>query len=284
MTFGLLAVAGLAAPALAAPVELHTTHQLGIALFPEGVQYMFEVEGRLPLWKSDHFLLADGHVALAAHAEVTPSFPRGGPVLRIAPVAFWDATFRAYGTWYFGAFSSILPFDDPAFEATRENKRGLVADGVRSGGWGIRLDAETRLKGKAGPVILVLELQYRKHHVELYDGELAWFWEPTEMINVAGDGEVINRNGYLFFELVKPTKASEAGPANDRKLWIGALGMWQTSPQSGDRNIRLGPVLFWKPADGPTVPTFILGSQAWLDSSFHPTFPPYTFLAAQWAN
>ncbi|MDP2313111.1 MAG: hypothetical protein Q8P41_09425 [Pseudomonadota bacterium] len=274
----------LAAGALAAPVELHTTHQVGAALFPEGVQYMFEAEGRLPLWKSDHFLLADGHVALAAHAEITPSFPRVGPVLRIAPVAFWDATFRAYGTWYFGAFSSILPFDDPAFRATRENKRALIDDGVRTGGWGLRVDAETRLKGKAGPVIVVLELQWRHHHIEVPGGELEWFWEPTEMLNVSGTGEVINRNGYLFFELIKPTTATEAAPADDRKLWIGALGMWQTSPQSHDRNIRVGPVAFWKPANGHKVPTLIVGTQAWIDSSFTPVFPPYTFVAANWAK
>ncbi|MDP2310069.1 MAG: hypothetical protein Q8P18_28895 [Pseudomonadota bacterium] len=277
-------LSALVAPAHAAPVELHTSHQLGVALFPEGVQYVFEAEARLPLWKSDHFLLADGHIALAGHAEITPSFPRVGPVLRIAPVAFWDATFRAYGTWYIGAFSSILPFDDPAFEATKANKRELVADGVRTGGWGLRLDAETRLKGRAGPVIVVLELQWRHHHVEAYDRDLEWFWDPSEMLNVSADGDVINRNGYLFFELIKPVKPAEGVPANDRKLWIGALGMWQSSPQSGDRNIRLGPVLFWKPANGPTVPTMIVGSQVWLDSNFTPVFPPYTFVAANWAR
>ncbi len=273
----------LVATAHADPVELHTTHQVGAALFPEGVQYVFEAEGRLPLWKSDHFLLADAYVSLAGHAEITPSFPRGGAVLRIAPVAFWDATFRAYGTWYFGAFSSILPFDDPGFEATKANKRELIADGVRTGGWGLRFDAETRLKGKAGPVIVMLELQFRHHHVEAFGQELEWFWEPTEMINVSADGDVINRNGYLFFELIKPVKAAEGVPANDRKLWVGALGMWQTSPQSGDRNIRVGPVLFWKPANGPTVPTLIVGAQAWVESSFAPVFPPYTFVAASWA-
>lgn len=279
----MLGVMVLVGTALAAPVELHTTHQLGVALFPEGVQYVFEAEARLPLWKSEHVLLADAHIALGGYAALTPSFPRVGPVLRIAPVAFWDATFRAYGTWYFGAFSTILPFDDPTFEATRENKRSLIDEGFRTGGWGLRFDAETRLKGRAGPVIVVLELQLRHHHVEVPNQDLDWFWDPSEMLNVSADGDVINRNGYLFVELVKPVKAAEGVPADDRKLWVGALGMWQTSPQSGDRNLRVGPVLFWKPASGPTVPTIIVGSQAWLESNFANTLPPYTFVAANWA-
>jgi hypothetical protein len=277
-------IALLAAAALAAPMELRTTHQVGVALFPEGVQYMFEVEGRIPLWKSEHFLLADGHVALIGHAELTPSFPRVGPVLRIAPVAFWDATLKAYGTWYFGAFSSILPFDDPEFEATRLAKRALVREGERTGGWGIRFDAETRLKGKAGPVIVVLELQYRRHHVEVPDRDLAYFWEPTEMLNVAADGEVINRNGYLFFELIKPVKRTAEVAADDTKLWVGAIGMWQSSPQTGDRNIRVGPIASWKPANGLQVPTLLIGAQAWVDSNFVPVLPPYTFVAASWAR
>ncbi len=268
----------VAAVALAAPVEMHTTHQVGVAMFPEGLQYVFEGEARIPLWNSEHFLLKDANVAIIGHAELTPSFPRAGAVLRISPVAFWDVTLRAWGTWYFGAFSSILPFDDPTFEATRDAKQGLVASGVRTDGWGVRYDVETRLKGKAGPVILVLELQVRHHEVTASSGDFAWFWEPTEMINVAATGEVINRNVYLFYEVIKPADEQ------DRKLWIGAVTFWQWSPQSDDTNVRVGPVAFWKPAPGPKWPQLIIGAQAWVESNFTPVFPPYSFVAASWTR
>ncbi len=277
-------IPALLGAALAAPAELHTLHQVGIAAFPEGLQYFVEAEARIPLFDSDHVLLKDSHIAVIGHAEITPAFPRIGPTLRIAPIAVWDVTFRAWSTWYFGAFSSILPFDDPSFPATQENKRALIAAGERYSGWGVRFDAETRLKGKVGPVIAVFELQYRRHHVTVPGYDLQWFWEPSDMINIAADGEIINRNGYLFYEVQKPREAGADAPANDAKLWAGLVGFWQTSPQSGDRNIRLGPVAFWKPAHGPKVPTLIVGAQAWIDSNFTPTFPPYSFVAATWTR
>lgn len=275
-------ILSLLGAALGREVELHTLHQIGLATFPAGLQYFFEGEARIPLWNSDSVLLRDAHVAIIGHAEITPAFPRVGPTVRIAPVAVWDATFKAWTTWYFGAFSSILPFDDPSFRATPEAKRALVADGKRVSGWGVRFDAETRLKGRLGPVIAVLELQYRKHHVTTADGDLAWFWEPSDMLNLAADGEVINRNAYLFYEVKAPRAADAERPADDAKLWLGLVGFWQTSPQSDDRNIRLGPVAFWKPKDGPRWPTLVLGAQPWLDSNFAAVLPPYSFVAAIW--
>jgi hypothetical protein len=268
----------LIAPLAAAAPELHSTHQIGIASFPLGAQYIFEEEVRFPLWGSDNPLLRDAAVSVFAHAELTPSFPRVGPVVRIAPVAFWDATFRLWGTWYFGAFSSILPFDDPEAAATAEVKRAVVASGARSGGLGIRADAETRLKGKVGPVIAVLEVSYRRHHVEAFETDLDYFWEPTEMLLVPADGAVLNRNAYLFGELRKPTAE------DDRKLWIGAVAFWQLALGTQDENLRIGPVAFWKPAVGPNVPTMIIGSQAWVESRFVEPLPPYTFVAASWAR
>lgn len=265
-------------PLAAAEPELHTMHQLGIASFPLGAQYIFEGEARVPLWGSDHPLLRDAAVSFIGHAELTPSFPRVGPVVRIAPVAFWDVTLRFWGTWYFGAFSSLLPFDDPDAAATAEVKRAVIDSGARSAGWGIRADAETRLKGKVGPVIAVLELQYRRHHVEAYTGDLEWFWEPTENLLVPADGAVVNRNAYLFVEVIRPEDDQ------DRKLWLGAVGFWQLAPATGDENVRLGPVAFWKPAPGPSVPMLIIGAQAWLESRFVPTFPPYSFVAASWSR
>jgi hypothetical protein len=274
----------LIATAVAEEAELHTRHQVAIALFPEGLQYVFEAEARFPLWKSDHILLRDAHVAIVGHAELTPSFPRAGAVLHIAPVAVWDVTLRAYGTWYFGAFSSLLPFEDPEFQATRANKRALIADGVRTGGWGTRVDVETRLKGKVGPVIAVIELQYRHHDVNSAGEDIQWFWEPTEMLNVAGTGEVINRYAYMFYEVREPVSAAPGVPADDRKLWIGAAGAWQSSPQSGDTNVRVGPIGFWKPAHGPTAPTLMIGALVWVESNFADPFPPYTFVAANWTR
>ena len=224
-------ILALLGAALAAPAELRQTHQVAVAGFPTGLQYIYEAEVSFPLWNSDNVLLRDANVALIAHAELTPSFPRMGPALRISPIAVWDVTLRAWSTWYFGTFSSILPLDGPDFEATAAAKRELAAEGERRSGWGVRLDAETRFKGRAGPMIAMLELQYRHQSVQVAGEDLVWFWDPTEMLEVAADGEVFNRNLFVFYEARRPRAATADDPGDDSKLWIGAVGFWQTSVQ-----------------------------------------------------
>ncbi len=270
------------APVPSSRVQFHTSHQIAVAAFPAGAQYLFGVEGRVPLWGSDHVLLKDSYVSLGAQAALTPSYPRVGPVLTFAPVAFWDVTLSAYGTWYFGSFSSLVYFDDPGFSATTANKQALIDAGARTGGWALGASAETRLKAKVGPVVAVLEGQYRRHLVRAPEVEIAWFWEPTERLNVPADGDVFNGNAYVFVEIRAPRPATDGAPADDRKLWVGVVGMWQLCPQSGDENVLLGPVAFWKPASAPAAPTLIMGAQAWLESGFTPVLPPYTFVAARW--
>ena len=239
------------------PLEAHALAQIGAALFPEGVQVLAEGELRQPLGSSSHVLLKDSHVSLLLHAEMTPSFPRGGPVLHIEPVAFWDVTFRAFGTYYFGAFSSIIPLEDPATTKT---------PGDRQAGAGLRLDAETRLKAKVGPIIAVVEAGVRHHQVW---SELEWFWEPSEMLTIPREGLVIRRSAILLLE-----------PREEPPVRIGFLGNWDSCPATDDENVRLGPLLMWKPT--PKTPTLYAGTQAWLVSRFADPFPPYVFLAAAW--
>lgn len=258
--------------------EYHSTTQVAIAAFPEGAQVIWEPEWRFSLSDSEGVLFKDAHIALIPHVEVTPSFPRGGPIVRFAPIAFWDAAIRLQGTWFWGAFSSLLPLESPTIAATRAEKRALIAAGERQGGWALRLDLTTRLKMKVGPLIALAEFEARRHHVETWHTEMAWFWEPTENLNLPADGWSIHRNLYVLGEAVKP-----ADPA-DRKLWMGAYGTWASCAATEDRNIRLGPLVMWHPTPGYTMPTFLIGSQVWIDSRFAPTLPPYTFLAANWSR
>lgn len=256
--------------------SLHTTHQVGIAYWPEGLQYVFEAEYRVPLGHSQHVLLKDSAVSLIGHAELTPAFPRGGLALKIAPVAVWDITARAWGTYYFGLFSSVIPVDDPDFVATKENKQAL-AD-ARVPGWGLRLDVNTRLKMKAGPVIAVVEVEARHHDVTTPDGPPPYFWEPTDMLVIPAQGWVIHRSLYLLEEFIP-----RAGP-QDPYLYVGMYGDWSTSVTTEDTNLRFGPLIMWKPKAGPTWPLFYLGFTPWVESRFISTLPPYTFLAANWST
>lgn len=264
--------------------EFHHLEQVAAAGFPEGVQAVFEPEWRYSLYKEAqgtglaHALTADNFVSLVLHTEITPSFPRLGPVIRFSPFAVWDMSFGVYGMWYFGTFSSILPLEDGSEVATRDWKQEQMEAGEREGGIAIQIFGSTRFKAKAGPVIAIAEYTVIRNDVYTWDGTLEWYWDPTDQVNSPAHGWVIRRGGYLFLEILKPSTPT------DRKFWIGPVVSWVSNGGSGDENVRLGPVLLWKPTPAKAMPTILLGSQAWVISNFHETWPPYTFLATRWEN
>lgn len=258
--------------------------QIGIAAFPEGVQLIAEPEWRIPLYREAsgtglaHAMTEGNFGSLAAHFEITPSFVRAGPVLRLAPVAVFDLAVGVYGAWYFGTFSSLLLLDGADTVADREWKQDAVAGGDRQGGGGVQAYATARLKAKAGPVIAMAEATVQRNDLFSYRKDMIWYWDPTDQINAPAHGWIIRRAGYLFLEVLKPKNST------DRKLWVGPMLNWVSNAATDDANIRLGPVLLWKPTAAPEMPTFMLGSQAWLVSRFHDTWPPYTFLAIRWEH
>lgn len=261
----------------------HSMEQFAAAAFPEGVQGIFEPEWRLPLYREAegtgiaHALTADNYAAGGVHAELTPAFVRAGPVLRLSPVAVWDLTVGVYGVWYLGAFTAILPVQEDTV-ATRDWKRDAIADGLREGGGGLQAFADTHLKFKAGPILGIAELTVVRNDVYGYRKDLTLYWDPTDQINAPAHGWVIRRTAYLFVDFVHPVTPTS------RKLWVGPALNWTSNALTSDRNIRLGAMMLWKPVDDLTVPTVVLGSQAWLVSRFHETWPPYTFLAARWES
>lgn len=256
----------------------HETDQVAVALFPLGVQVYAEPEARLGIGHSESVLFRDSHVALVGHAEMTPSFPRLGAGVRFSPIAVWDATARVSTALYYGAFSSLFPLDDGGVVADAAYLGAAGKAGEREGGWALRYDLSTRLKGKVGPIVAVVEVEGRKHDLHSFPGDLVWTYEPTEMMVVRHDGWTIRRSAIVFWEV------QHAATEQDPKLWVGALGNWNSSPAADDENRLLGPFVAWKPTAGDAMPTFFLGSQAWLESRFRPVLPPFTFLAANWAR
>lgn len=257
--------------------------QVAVAAFPEGVQVVTEQEWKFGLYPAAKSglgkALTEGNfISVGLHEELTPSFPRVGPMLRFAPVAIWDVQLGINGTWYFGAFSSLLPLDSGDTVADKAWKRQAVQDGERLGGIGLHTYGSTRLKMRGGPIIGVVELAVQRNDIYPWSGQIDWYWDPADMINVNAHGYVIRRNAYLFAELIKP-----ADP-DDRKLWIGPVLQWTSNHASDDRNVRLGPVMFWKPARGDAIPNIIAGVQPWLVSRFVSTWPPYCFVAARWGG
>ncbi len=258
--------------------------QLAGAAFPEGVQAIFEPEWRFSLYPVSpgtgiaHALTADNFTSVVAHVEATPAFLRVGPTFRLSPLAVCDFSLGAWGIWYFGTFSAILPIPVGDTDATRSWKQGAIADGDREGGGGIQAFADVRLKAKAGPILAIAEATFVRNDVYGYRKDLTLYWDPTDQIDAPAHGWVIRRTVYAFYDAINP-----ATPTS-RKLWFGPALNWTSNALTDDKNIRLGVLALWKPNDGPTMPTFVLGSQAWLASRFHATWPPYTFLAFRWEN
>lgn len=248
---------------------VHTTEQVGIAYWPAGLQGIVETELRVPLVRAPGVLWQDSAVALVGHAEITPAFPRLGAMLRIAPIAVWDATVRVYGTYYFGLFSAVIPFDSPDVAATAEEKAAHAADRVP--GWDLRVDLDTRLKAKAGPFVVIAEVEARHHDVTTAHGPPPYLWDPTEMLLIPGqDAWVLHRHLFLMEEYVP------------KVLYVGMYGVWSTSFGTGDENVRIGPLVMAKP--GPKWPTLYVGTQPWIRSRFVDPLPGYTFFAANWSK
>lgn len=265
-------------------VEFHGTTQVGAAAFPAGLMVGHEAEVRVPLWGSVNPLLDGAHISFLGNGQLTPSFVRVGPGVRIAPLAVWDVTARWYATSYFGTFTSLLSVD-PAVDTTPAVRREQMQNGEQLGGLGMRADLETRLKGKVGPVVAVVEGIARYNHVKASgDTPLYYFWEPGDMLNVSATGWVFHRNAYLFVQAVEHGKPTHRN-ADDRRLWIGATAFWTTAPYAEDENIRIGPTVVWKPARGPSVPQLLIASQGWVKSRSQPDLlPPYTAVLASWSQ
>jgi hypothetical protein len=260
---------------MALAAELRDFQMVAVAMWPAGVQYSFELEWREPIFENPHMLLKNSNVGLAIHTDLTPSFWRVGPVLKLEPVAFWDVSIRLYGTWFYGTFSSIIPIEDPfeteATAAWKKDHREL-----RVGGVGLRVEGNTRFKIKAGPVVAVAELEARYMEVRPWRGEVEYFWDPTEMLDVKLHGWTFHRNLLVAAIL-------QEGPG-DKKLWLGGILNWATCPATDDENLRAGPILWWKPNNQRAVPNILLASQGWWISSFVEPLPPYTWLALRWGN
>lgn len=256
--------------------ELRGVAQFGVAAFPAGIQIFVEPELRFPLWDSDHALLEGANVAFTAHAEITPAFSRGGPGVRLSPFAFWDLSLRAWGTHYFGTFSSLIPLESGEGTLTRDDRLARVEAGERIPGVELRIDASTRLKARVGRVVAVVEVELRRHFVRA-EG-LRYVWEPAEQMVIPADGHTLRRAAYLFWQAVP------GAGETDRRLWIGVAGNWDSAIETGDSNTKLGPLVMWRPIAGAAAPLLITGTQAWLDSRFTGTLPPYSFAAAIWSK
>jgi hypothetical protein len=215
-------------------------------------------------------LLRNNHLGLAAQVAVNPAFTRGGPELKLEPIAFFDMTLRANGTWYYGSFFTPLP--EPTTAATADYRRSHRDEAVGAGE--LRLDTNARLKLKVWKIIAVGDMEARYRVLRPFTGTFEWYWDSSEMINLPTEGL-----SYTSSQMVVGIIHQGEG---DEKLWIGAMGNWNGCRETKEDAWRAGPLIWWKPTPSPSVPDLVLGSQVWWKSRFHEPLGPYTFLALRW--
>ena len=266
-------------PALISPTraETRTLHQFGLANWPTGLQYSFEIEERAYLAPDQEAVLwRNNHAAVGAHADLTPAFLRLGPVVKFEPIAVWDVQARLYGTWYFGTFTTLMPLRGPDTAATAAYKRDNIQD--RTGALGLRFEANSRFKIKLGPVLAVFEIEARDIFIDPLSGgasaPIRYVWEPTEMLNLPRHSWTLHQNLIVAGALVPEV--------DNRRLLVGLYGQRQQSLATGDENLRAGPMVWIHPWSSTAIPQIVAASQVWWVSGFTPVWPPYTWMALRW--
>lgn len=276
----LCAILSLLTPARA---ETRTLHQLGLANWPAGLQYSFEIEQRAYIAPDQEGVLwRNNHAALGAHADLTPAFLRLGPVVKFEPIAVWDMQARLYGTWYFGTFTTLMPLPEADTAATAAYKRDNIGD--RTGALGLRFEANSRFKIKIGPVLAVFEIEGRDILLDPLSDDpdsdprsadpIRYVWEPTEMLNLPLHSWTLHQNLILAGALIPEV--------DNRRLLVGLYGQRQQSLATGDENLRAGPMVWIHPWSSTAIPQIVAASQVWWVSGFTPVWPPYTWLALRW--
>lgn len=275
--------------------ELAFRHQLAASYFSEGLRYAFRGDYKAPLWNSDSILFQDTFLAGGLYADVTPAYAHVGPILRFSPIAVLEIEAQADAGYYFGTFSGVTDFygpDDVYNDAAIDNLHRM---GHKTSGPVFRVDLSPTLQAKVSHLIIALPQDFN------------WIWKPRpEGTPCSGDPAVDmdvegNRSciGDYWYEpqydsllkwndLVMTNSAlafwafRESTDEDPRMFWVGVNFSHQYTFGTRDRTTRLGPMLVFKAAKSPYVPTVAVFSQAYLTSRIYETFPPYIALAAIW--
>lgn len=254
----------LAGPAQALDFDPMLRADLAASYWDEGAKVAAYPGLQAHLWGAeDSVLFGSTFLRLEGVASVTPSYARLGPRVTFSPIAVMELSAHYLGSAYFGTFSSIKGFDDPAVvyddDALDASVRGPGLGSV----WGV----EATLQAKVGPVVVASFGDLKGWDVWPADRVVGeYWWEPESELLLSRHDHTWGLNGVLLYEHVFD---EERG----RKLYAGAMYSQAQSLDTKDAWRRVGPMVNFS-LDRRW--SFLLLTQAYVEDRIYTTpLPPY---------
>jgi hypothetical protein len=256
--------------ALALDLEPSASASLGASYWYDGVQAEGAASLRLPFWeRREGDLFGDSGLKASAITSVSPSYVRVGPKITLAPLAILNVSAWYQRSVYFGTFTSLIGFEDPNATHTPEELELATLRGERRGGTQTSFGGSATLQGKVGPVIFAVVGEttfWRMHQVELRGD---YYFEPESSVLLATQDQTWGTTAVL---------AAERSLEGDRVMRVGLINTQVLAVETGDENIRLGP-LWTLDTEGGRWGYVVLAQAHVRDRDFPGVLPP--FVAAQ---
>lgn len=260
--------------------EWDLKHQLAVTWFGQGLRYAFTAEDRFPIWKREGVLFDDTFVAVGAYGDITPAYVRAGPRFHVVPVAVLDIEADVLFSGYFGTFSGVTDFSSPQSDYSEAAFATPELDARAHAGVGVRARVSPTLQAKVGRFIIALPNDFYYQWQQRPAGTGDYWYEPQlDALLRWSDFAMVN-SGMSFWAF------REATDEDKRMVWLGVRFDHQYIFGTADRQLKLGPILVFKPAKPWYVPTVVCFAQAWLAAGgappAHPVLPPYLAAALIW--
>lgn len=254
-----------------------TEHQVAVTWFPKGLRYAFSAEYQVPVWQSDSILFQDTIIAPGTYAELTPAYARGGARVHFVPLAILDITAEALATGYFGTFSGVTDFDSADADYSEKVFDSGEIDDRRNAGFGFKYGITPTLQAKVGKFIVAMPQEFTRFTMfQPDDARGAYWYEPQYDVLMKWDDTLMLNSALAFWAFREKTDDDA------RMFWLGARFDHLYVFGTEDRQLKLGPMMVWRPSKSLAVPTIVVFTQLWIESRIHPIAPPYMAGAAIW--
>ncbi|MBM4368303.1 MAG: hypothetical protein FJ102_18970 [Deltaproteobacteria bacterium] len=269
----------LALAAIASAGSWDFENSLALSWFPRGLRYAFAAEYQVPAsWSNPDSVLFDpAMLGAGPYVELTPAYARAGGRVHFVPIAVLDISAEALATGYFGTFTGVTDFDTPDADFSEAAFETEAVMARNHAGFGFRYGVTPTLQAKVSKFILAMPQEFTRFTMIVPEGATGDYWyEPQYDALMKWDDTLMVNSGLAFWAF------REKSDEDPRMFWAGVRFDHQYVFGTGDRQLKLGPMVVFKPGKSPAVPVCVLFAQAWLQSPIHEVVPPYLAGAAIW--
>jgi hypothetical protein len=221
----------------------------------------------------EHELFGDSGARAGIDLSLSPSYLRVGPSISIAPLAIWEVEAHAVISPYFGTFSSLVGFDGPEALYSEAVLDQAAEEGRRTKGLITQFGFKNSFRMKFGPLITVAEGEWEFWWLHDNQGLTEeYYFEPESKLLLARTDQT------TCWDLA--ALIDTPGLRGGRSLYLGVLTTDEWARQSGDRNLRVGPMAVLRLNEGLTEHLLLV--QAWAENRVLRSFPPYIAIRSRY--